>query len=209
MSYSPTVYCASMVTPNAFARLAESLRRRRIVLPPSASASRTRGARTDSDRSTRRAAAPIRIQVIDERLLADVDLLAREECRYGNDHGEFLRLALEVVRHGHHGAIAVANQHDLRRLVEQLRIRLRHVETAEAEDRRRRPGDDRHQRDTKQRSSHNLLLLRGIANDACRAEVRAFSAQPSALTAAHLATRLKATRRAGAGIDVDRGDVHA
>ena len=73
------------------------------------------------------------VEVIDQRLLADVDLLALEQRRHRNHDGELLRLALEVVRHRHHGAIAVAHQHDLRGLVEQLGVGLGDVEAAEAE----------------------------------------------------------------------------
>src|SRR5262249_12229120 len=49
----------------------------------------------------------------------------------GNHHGEFLRLALVVARHRDCGGVAVARQHDLGRLVEQLGIRLGDVEAAE------------------------------------------------------------------------------
>src|SRR5262249_34054576 len=96
--------------------------------------------------------------MIDDRLLADVNLLALEERRHRDHDCEFFQVPLEVVRHRHHRAVAVADQHHLRGLVEQLRVGLRDVEAAEAEDRRRRPRGDREKRDTEPHSFHDLLL---------------------------------------------------
>ena len=141
MSYSPTVYCASMVTPSALARRLTSSATEEGLAAAICISERYQ-ARTGFDRSTDEAGRRVRIEVIDERLLADVNLLAFEECRHGNHNGKFPRRPLEVIRHGHHGAIAISDEHDLRRLVEQFRIRLRHVEATEREDRRRRPDGD-------------------------------------------------------------------
>ena len=73
------------------------------------------------------------VEVIDQRLVADVDLLLLEEGRHRNDDGELLEVALEVVGHRQDGAVAVADQGDLRGAVKELGVRLGHVEPAEPE----------------------------------------------------------------------------
>ena len=72
-----------------------------------------------------------------QRAVADVDLLALEHRRDRHDQRELLELALVVVGHGEHGAVAVAHQHHLRGLVEQLGVGLGDVEAAEGERRSR------------------------------------------------------------------------
>ena len=69
--------------------------------------------------------------MVEQRLVADVDLLPLEHGRHRDHHRELLRVALEVVGHGEHGAVAVAHQRDLRGLVEELRVGLGDVEAAE------------------------------------------------------------------------------
>ena len=69
--------------------------------------------------------------MIDDRHVADVDLAAFDERRHRDHDGEVLDVAFEIVGHRQDRAIAVANQHDLRRTVEQFRVGLRDVETAE------------------------------------------------------------------------------
>ena len=96
--------------------------------------------------------------MIDERFVADVNLLAPEKRRHRNHDRELLQISLEVVRHRHNGPIGVANQHHLRGLVEQFRIGLRDVEAAEPENRRRRPRDNRRHDRTKRETFHTLLL---------------------------------------------------
>ncbi len=134
MSYSPTVYCASIVTP----RLAGGgLRRRRLgghhdrrfgappVLEVRRGLARVRIEVFDEARRG------VGVEVLDERPLADVDLPARQERRHGNDDGELLRVAVEVVRHRQDRAVAVPHEDDLRGAVEELRVALGHVEAAE------------------------------------------------------------------------------
>ena len=81
------------------------------------------------DESRRR----VGVQMIEERPLGDVDLLALEEGGDGDDDGELFRIALEVVGHGEDRAVAVAHQDHLGGLVEQLGVGLGDVEAAEAE----------------------------------------------------------------------------
>src|SRR5207248_10642067 len=49
----------------------------------------------------------------------------------GDNEGEFVERTLVVVRHGEDGAVAVADDGDLGRAVEQLRVRLADEESAE------------------------------------------------------------------------------
>ncbi len=70
------------------------------------------------------------IDVIDRLHLDHTDLFSLDEGRDWNDQGEFLGLAFIVARHGNRGGLALAREHDLGRLVEQLGIRLGDVETA-------------------------------------------------------------------------------
>lgn len=70
--------------------------------------------------------------MVDDFLIADMDLASFDERRYGNHHGKLFRIAFEVVNHGDDCFIVLANQDNLRRLVKNLRIGFRDVETAEA-----------------------------------------------------------------------------
>ena len=88
------------------------------------------------DQSRRR----IGVEVVDDGLVADVDLVARQQRGHRDDDGEFARVALEVVRHGDHGAVAIPCEHHLRGAVEQCGVRLGDIETAE-----RQGGRGRHE----------------------------------------------------------------
>ena len=78
MSYSPTVYCASIVTPSAFARSRRRCGAATPALAPPSPPSRSviaafaRVRVEVLDQPRRR----VRVEMIDERFLADVDLLA-------------------------------------------------------------------------------------------------------------------------------------
>jgi hypothetical protein len=73
--------------------------------------------------------------MIEKCLVTDVNLSLLQHNRHGNDDGELFRVAAKIVGHRQHGSIALTDEHDLRRLVEQLRVRLRHVKAAECEKR--------------------------------------------------------------------------
>ena len=73
----------------------------------------------------------VRVEVLEELRVADVDLLLLDRGRDRNHDRELLRVALEVASHRQHGAVAVADERDLRRPVKELRVRLRDVEAAE------------------------------------------------------------------------------
>ena len=87
--------------------------------------------------------------MIQQRLVADMDLILLKDHRHRDDDRELLGITLEVVRHRQHSLIVLAYEDDLRSLVEQLRVSLRDVETAEREESRATPGgphdQDRHQ----------------------------------------------------------------
>ena len=61
------------------------------------------------DQSRRR----VRIEMFDQRVVGNIDLLALDEGRYRNHHGEVFDGTLEVIRHRDNGTIAVAHKHDL------------------------------------------------------------------------------------------------
>ena len=69
--------------------------------------------------------------MLEELAVPDVDLIALEHGRHRNHQGELGQRAAVVVAHGEHGAVPVTHQRDLRGFVEQLRVRLPHVEAAE------------------------------------------------------------------------------
>jgi hypothetical protein len=69
--------------------------------------------------------------MIDERLIEDVDLAARDQRRHRDDHREVARLAVKIVGHRHDSAIGVADDDHLRGAIEELRVALRYIETAE------------------------------------------------------------------------------
>src|SRR5882672_4865852 len=78
--------------------------------------------------------------MIQQRLVADMDLILLQHGWHRDDYRELLRIPLEVVRHRQHRLIVLAHQDDLRGFVEQLRVSLRDVETAEREESRAMPG---------------------------------------------------------------------
>jgi hypothetical protein len=62
----------------------------------------------------------IGVEVIDQGLVADMDLLTLQERRHRHHDRELLRTSLEVVHHRQDRAIAVADEDDLGRLVKEL-----------------------------------------------------------------------------------------
>jgi hypothetical protein len=56
-----------------------------------------------------------------------------------NHNRELLRISLEVVRHRQHRSVALTNENNLRRFVEQLRVSLGAVEPAKGQQRRAVP----------------------------------------------------------------------
>ena len=138
MSYSPTVYWASIVTPRLsgsglrgrrLGRHHERRLARHLVLEVRRGLARIRVEVLDQARRG------VGVEVLEERPLADVDLPARQEGRDGHDDGELLRVALEVVGDRHDRAVAVPHEDDLRGAVKELRVALGHVEAAEREGR--------------------------------------------------------------------------
>ena len=71
------------------------------------------------------------VEVIDGLHLDHADLLPFDEGRHRDDDREFLDVALVVARHRDGGGLAVARQHHLRGVVEQLGVGLGDVEAAE------------------------------------------------------------------------------
>ena len=97
MSYSPTVYCASIFTPRLSCQLAS---RPSAATPPAADIGERPGlvhrrpARVlvevlDQPRRG------VRVEVIDQRLVADVDLILLQHRRHGHDDRELLRIPLK------------------------------------------------------------------------------------------------------------------
>ena len=68
--------------------------------------------------------------MIDKRGIGDIDLLALGNVDDRDDHGEFRDIAAEVRCHGDDGAFAIAGEHDLGSVVEQVRIGLGDIEAA-------------------------------------------------------------------------------
>jgi hypothetical protein len=125
--------------------------------------------------------------VVDERPIADVNLLAPQERRHRNDDGEFLQRSLKIVGHRHHRSVAVANENDLRGLVEQFRIGLSDVEAAEAKQGRRRPRHDRRERRGEHESSPHSVAP-------CEMSMRTALPGAADRSAARPASTLRATR---------------
>ena len=71
------------------------------------------------------------VEVLEQPAVADVDLLALQHRGHRHHQGELGERPAVVVAHGEHGAVSVAHQRHLRRLVEQLGVRLSHVESTE------------------------------------------------------------------------------
>src|SRR5262249_51550580 len=89
-----------------------------------------------------------------ERFVADVNLTLLQHGRHGHDHRELLQVPPEVVRHRQHRAIALADEDDLRRLVEQAGISPGYVEAAERAERRSPPRQARRETNCQQRAFH-------------------------------------------------------
>ena len=92
--------------------------------------------------------------MIHQRLVAGMDLILLKDHRHRDDDRELLGIPLEVVRHSQHSLIVLAHQDDLRGFVEQLRVSLRDVETAEREESRAMPGGPSDQDRHKNQSFH-------------------------------------------------------
>ena len=71
------------------------------------------------------------VDPLDEVPIADVDLFSMEDGGDRDHQGEVGEVALEVVGHRDHRPLALARQHHLRRVVEELGPRLADVEAAE------------------------------------------------------------------------------
>jgi len=101
--------------------------------------------------------------MVQQRLVADVDLILLKDRRHRDDDRELLGITLEVVRHREHSLVVLSHQDDLRGLVEQLRISLRDVETAEREEIRAMPGGPGDQDRYQNQSFHASPLSVGRA----------------------------------------------
>src|SRR5262249_55961175 len=99
----------------------------------------------------------IGVQMLENRAIADVDLLALEYGRDRHDDGELLQVSAEVVGHREHGLVVATDEHDLRRLVEELRVRLRDVEAAEGERRVGWEQREEQRRDARCEALHGVL----------------------------------------------------
>ena len=72
------------------------------------------------------------VDALEDLRVADMDLALLQDRRHRHDQREFGEVALEIVAHADHGAIAVAREDHLRGFVEELRVGLADVEAAEA-----------------------------------------------------------------------------
>ena len=75
------------------------------------------------------------VEMVDQRLVSDMDLLLLQDSRNRNHDRKLPGVAPEVIGHRQHRAVAVPDQHDLRRSVEQLRVGARDIEAAEGSQR--------------------------------------------------------------------------
>src|SRR5215510_14577069 len=98
--------------------------------------------------------------MIEKCFVADVNLPLLQNHRNGNDYGELFRITAKIVRHRQDGPIALAYEHNLRSLVEQLRVSLGHVEAAECEKRLAVPGDANRQRRERRYESFHMSPVR-------------------------------------------------
>ncbi len=178
MSYSPTVYFASIDTPRLRARrsLASAIL---AAGAPAAPASLVNERRTSARVLVEVLDQPgrgVAVEVIDQRLLATWICSRRMKVGTGITTANSVGLALEVVGHREHGAIAVAHQHDLRRAVEDAGVGLRDVEAAERAKGVSEPGLKRqHQQSGDEETTHGRrpLLKRRPARAARRTSGRA------------------------------------
>src|SRR5262249_36169901 len=74
----------------------------------------------------------IGVEMIDNLLVADMDLTFFDQCRNRNNYRKLFWISLKVVNHGDDGLIVLPDQNDLRRLVEDLRVGFRDVKAAKA-----------------------------------------------------------------------------
>src|SRR5262249_60752437 len=99
----------------------------------------------------------IGLEMLENRAIADVNLLALEYGWDRHDDGELLQVSAEVVGHREHGLVVATDEHELRRLVEELRVRLRDVEAAEGERRVGREQREEQRRDARCEVLHGVL----------------------------------------------------
>ena len=112
----------------------------------------------------------VRVEVLEQLPLTDVDLLALQHRRHRDHQRELGQGPAVVVAHGEHGAIAVTHQRHLRRVVEQLGVGLPHVEAAEREGggrvQQHQQGHDQKREDTTDGGGghgDDSLVVRGLA----------------------------------------------
>ena len=82
------------------------------------------------------------VEMLHDRAVAHVDLFALDHRGHGDDDGEILDVALEVVGHRNHGSVIVAYEDDLGCAIEDTRVGTGHVKAAEGL--RRRGDNDGH-----------------------------------------------------------------
>ena len=70
--------------------------------------------------------------MVDDFLIADMDLTFFDQCRNRDNHGKLFRIPFEVVDHGDDCLIVLPDQDDLRSLVKDLGVGLSDVEAAKA-----------------------------------------------------------------------------
>ena len=64
------------------------------------------------------------VEMVNDFLIADMDLTFFDQCRNRNNHGKLFRITFEVVDHGDDCLIILPGQDDLRSLVKDFRIGL-------------------------------------------------------------------------------------
>ena len=74
----------------------------------------------------------IRVEVLDERAVGDVDLLPFDEGRHRDDNREVLDIAAEIVCHCHNGTVLVADDHHLRGAVKKAGIGASDIKAAKS-----------------------------------------------------------------------------
>jgi hypothetical protein len=85
----------------------------------------------------------VSVEMVDDFLIADMDLALFDQRRNRNNHGKFFRIPFEVVDHGDDCPIVVPGQDDLRSLVKDLRVGLGDVKAAKAKRRLRSRAQDK------------------------------------------------------------------
>jgi hypothetical protein len=70
--------------------------------------------------------------MVDDFLIADMDLTFFDQCRNRDNHGKLFRIAFKVIHHGDHCLIVLTGQDDLRSPVKDLRVGLGDIEAAKA-----------------------------------------------------------------------------